>query len=65
MIRSNAYKALEQYTSEITLPIVEVLKARREEVYSIVKNVRDADETRRWQGIMCELDLQIQYLTKP
>ncbi|MBE2895705.1 hypothetical protein HPC38_02275 [Pasteurellaceae bacterium HPA106] len=62
MMKSNAYKTFEKYTSDKKLPMIEVLEARREEVYQIVKELRDSDETKRWQGIMSELDLQIHYL---
>lgn len=62
-MRQDAYKAFEQYTSDIKLPIVKVLEQRKTELWELVKHQRDQNEVTRLQGIMCEIDEQIKHLT--
>lgn len=61
-MRSPAYDQFKQYTSDMKLPIVEALQARKAEVWDLVKNQRDPQQIARWQGVMNELDAQIHYL---
>lgn len=62
-MRQTAYSQFAQYTSEMTLPIVQVLEQRKTELWEQIKHQRDHSEVTRLQGIMCEIDEQIKHLT--
>ncbi len=59
-----SYPRFQQYTSDIKLPIVDVLQIRKTELWELIKHQRDSIEIARIQGKMDEIDTLIKYLTQ-
>lgn len=62
-MRQLSYQQFAQYTSDIKLPIVKVLKQRKDELWTLVKHQREPYETARLQGQMVEIDALIESLS--
>lgn len=63
-MRSLAYEQFLHHTSDIKLPVVKVLEARKLELWELVKHQRDSTEIARLQGKMDEIDELIKQMMK-
>ncbi len=62
---NKAYAKFSEHTSDIRLPVVEILRERKAELWTLVKCQRDPVEIARLQGRMEEVDEQLKRLLEP